>query len=74
MAIYYLAAAGVAHGDLSVAFEGQAVEVVSPAVPSGSLRELVNIDGLALAVAGKDIVEPEGVSSEILVEALGGYA
>ena len=74
VAIDDLAAAGVAKRYLSVAFEGQAVEVVLPAIPSGCLGELVNIEGLAIAVAGKDIVEPQGVSVELLVEALGGGA
>ena len=70
MAIDDALALGVAHGDLSVAFEGQTVEVVSSAIPSRCLRELVNIDGLTIAVARKNIVKAKGIPSEILIEVL----
>ena len=70
MAIDDTAGLGVAHGYLSVAFEGQTVEVVPSAIPPRGLGELVNIDGLTGAVARKDIVEAEGISGEILIEAL----
>ena len=61
---------GIPHGYLSVAFKWQSVEIVSSAIPSRSLRELVNIYGLTLAVASEDIVEAQGIPGEILVECL----
>ena len=70
MAIDDTAGLGVAHGYLSVAFEGQTVEVVPSAIPTRGLGELVNIDGLTVAIARKDIVETQGVAAEIIIEIL----
>ena len=70
MSIDYALGLGIPHGYLSVAFKWQSVEIVSSAIPSRCLRELVNIYGLALAVACEAFVEATGAPGEILVECL----